>query len=156
MAQDSPEEVIRAFLDANVLFRAAQSRENASWGVFDLAGKQDDFAVMTTEYVFGEAEEHLQEKSPESLGEYHSLKPIVETCAAPPKAIDAIAKHLERLIRDEDDRPVLAGAIYARADWFLTLDDHHFGHLYGIEVYDVLITTPAQGLHRFRRLAGMI
>jgi predicted nucleic acid-binding protein len=149
MAEGSPEEVIRAFLDANVLFRAAQSRANASWGVFDLAEKQDDFAVMTTEYVFGEAEEHLQEKSPKSLGEYHSLKSILETCHEPP---ETLAEHLERLIRDEDDRPVLAGAIYARADWLLTLDDKHFGHLYGIEVYDVLITTPAQGLHRFRQL----
>jgi predicted nucleic acid-binding protein len=149
--------VIRAFLDANVLFRAAaRSGENASWGVFDLAESRDDFTVMTTEYVFGEAEEHLQEKSPESLEEYASLKPILETCPEPPDAIDAIAKHLERLIGDEDDRPVLAGAIYARADCFLTLDDHDFGHLYGIKVYDVLITTPAQGLHRFRRLAGML
>jgi predicted nucleic acid-binding protein len=156
MAQESPEEVIRAFLDANVLFRAAQSRENASWGVFDLAEKLDDFAVMTTEYVFGEAEEHLHDKAPESLDEYASLKAALETCPEPPDAIDAIAKHLERLIRDEDDRPVLAGAIYAKADWFLTLDDGHFGHLYGIQVYDVLITTPAQGLHRFRRLAGMV
>ena len=71
--------MIRAFLDANVLFRAAQSRagqarKNASWGVFDLAEKQDNFAMMTTEYVFDEAEEHLQEKSPGSLGEYHSLQ----------------------------------------------------------------------------------
>jgi predicted nucleic acid-binding protein len=143
--------VIRAFLDANVLFRAARSpsRENASWGVIELAQSRDDFAVLTTEYVFGEAEEHLQEKSPASLGQYDSLKPIVEMSPEPP---DALTQHLRRLVRDEKDRPILAGAIYAKADWLLTWDYDHFGHLYGIKVYDVLITTPAQGLHRFRQL----
>jgi hypothetical protein len=145
--------VIRAFLDANVLFRAARSRsrENASWGVIELAESRDDFAVMTTEYVFAEAEEHLQEKSPASLGEYAILKPILETSPEPPAAL---ARHLRRLIGDEKDRPVLAGAIYVKADWLLTWDYKDFGHLFGIEVYDVLITTPAQGLHRFRQLAA--
>jgi predicted nucleic acid-binding protein len=150
MAPSAKGEVIRAFLDANVLFRAAQSRENASWGVIELADVRDDFTVMTTEYVFGEAEEHLQEKSPASLGEYAGLKPLVETCSEAP---EELAYHLRRLIRDEDDWPVLAGAIYAQADWLVTLDYKHFGHLFGLRVYDVLITTPPQGLHRFRRLA---
>jgi predicted nucleic acid-binding protein len=145
--------MIRAFLDANVLFRAARSRKNASWGAFDLALSRDDFAVMTNEYVLGEAKKHLREKFPESLAEYHSLTPILETHKEPQ---DAIAEHLKRVISDEDDLPVLAGAVYAGADCLMTLDEHHFGHLYGITVYDVLITTPAQGLHRFRRLAGML
>ncbi len=142
--------MIRAFLDANVLFRAASSRENASWGVIGLANVRDDFAVMTTEYVFNEAETKLREKVPALLGAYASLRPMVETCTEPP---EPLVVHLERLIRDEKDRPVLAGAIYAGADWLLTWDDVHFGHLYGIQVYDVLVTTPAQGLHRFRRAA---
>ena len=150
MAKGPIREVIRAFLDANVLFRAARSRENASWGIIELAGSRDDFAVMTTEYVFGEAEKYLREKARASLGEYASLKPKLETCPEPP---DALAQHLRRLIPDEKDWPVLAGAIYAKADWLLTFDYQDFGHLFGITVYDVFITTPPQGLHRFRQLA---
>jgi predicted nucleic acid-binding protein len=141
--------VIRAFLDANVLFRAAHSRAGASWGVIELAGRRNDFRVITTEYVFNETESKLQEKSPASLGEYATIRPLLETCPDPP---DALTQHLERLIRDKKDRPVLSGAIYAKADFLLTLDDRDFGPLYGIRVYDVLITSPAQGLHRFRQL----
>ncbi len=145
--------MIRAFLDANVLFRAAYSRrssEAASWAIIELAGIRNDLTVMATEHVFNEAEVRLQEKSPASLGEYASIKPLLETCPDPP---DPLTQHLERLIRDEKDRPVLSGAIYAKADFLLTLDDRDFGHLYGIKVYDVLISTPAQGLHRIRQLA---
>ena len=149
MAQGPIGGVIRAFLDANVLFTASCSRGGASWGVIELSAARDDLTVMTTEYVFEEAEAKLLEKFPESLDEYTSLKPLVQSSPEPP---DALAEHLERLIRDEKDLPVLAGAIYARADWFLTKDAHHFGHLYGIRVYDVLITSPPQALHRFRQL----
>ena len=74
---------------------------------------------------------------------------MFETCPEPP---DALTQHLRRLIQDENDWPILAGAIFAKADWLLTKDGKDFGHLYGVRVYDVLITTPAQGLHRFRQL----
>lgn len=144
--------MIRAFLDANVLFRAAHSRRSsdaASWAIIELAGVRSDLAVMATEHVFSEAKDKLQEKSPASLDEYDSIRLLLETCPDPP---EPLTRHLERLVRDEKDRPVLSGAIYARADLLLTLDDHHFGHLYGIKVYDVLVATPAQGLHRIRQL----
>jgi predicted nucleic acid-binding protein len=141
---------MRAFLDANVLFIAAQSRGGASWGVIELAEARDDFTVMATAYAFDEAERKLHEKAPASLGEYDRLIRVLETCSEPPAAL---AQHLERVIQDEGDRSILAGAVYAKADWLLTKDDKHFGHLYGIKVYGVLITTPAQGLHCFRQLA---
>ena len=47
----------------------------------------------------------------------------------------------------------LAGAISAKADWLLTKDGKHFGHLYGIRVYDVLVSAPGCGLYLFRQLA---
>ena len=145
--------MIRTFLDANVLFTAAQSRGGASWGVIELAGKRDDLTVMTTEYAIKEAEGNLREKSPASLGDFNSLKPLLETCSEPP---EVLTEHVKWLIKDEDDRPILAGAISARADWLLTKNGKHFGHLYGIEVYDVLITTPAAGLYRYWQLQGML
>jgi predicted nucleic acid-binding protein len=142
--------VIRAFLDANVLFTAAYSRRGSSWVIIQEARVQDNLVVTTTERVFDEAEENLQEKAPASLSEYASLKPILETCPEPP---EALAEHLSSVVLYPKDRPVLAGAIFAEADWLLTWDDDHFGHLYGIRVYDVLVSDPGQGLHLFSQLA---
>ncbi len=141
--------MIRAFLDANVLFTAAYSRAGSSWAIIQEARVQDDLVVMTTEYVFDEAENKLQEKFPASLGEYASLKPILETC---PEPSGALVEHLSSVIRYPKDRPVLAGAISAKADWLLTWDDNHFGHLYGIRVYDVLVSDPGSGLYMLRQL----
>jgi predicted nucleic acid-binding protein len=143
--------VIRAFLDANVLFTAACSHTGSSWAIIQEARVNDNLVVMTTDRVFGEAEENLQEKAPASLDEYALLKPILWRC---PEPSDALAEHLSSVIRYPKDRPVLAGAISAKADWLLTWDDDHFGHLYGIRVYDVLVSNPGSGLHMFRHLAG--
>lgn len=145
--------MIRAFLDANVLFNAAHSRGGMSWRVIRLAGERDDLTVMTTEYAFNEAERKLREKSPASLGEYNGLKPLLEMCPEPP---EVLKKHMRWLIKDEKDWPILAGAISAEADWLLTKDGDDFGHLFGIEVYDVFITTPAAGVHRFWQLVRML
>ena len=145
--------VIRAFLDANVLFSAAQSRGGMSWRAVELAGIRDDLSVITTEYALDEAERHLREKDPASLGEYEHLTTLVETCPAPP---GPLTRHVRWLVKDEKDWPILAGAISAEADWLLTKDGKHFGHLYGVQVYDVFITTPAAGLHRFGQRAGVL
>ena len=140
--------MIRAFLDANVLFAAACSRRGSSWVVIQESRVQDDLVVMSTDYVFDETERKLREKSPASLDEFADLRSLVETCAEPS---DALIQHLVQLVQDENDRPVLAGAISAEADWLLTWDDADFGHLYGIRVYDVLVSDPGSGLHMYRR-----
>ena len=142
--------MIRAFLDANVLFTAARSREGSSWAFIQETTVNDNLIVMATDYTFGEAERRLQEKSPSSLDEYARLKPLLWRCPDPP---GGLVEHLRRLIRDEKDRPVLAGAISAQADWLLTWDYEDFGHLFGIRVYDVLVSDPGSGLHMFRQLA---
>ena len=117
-----------------------------------MAGRRDDLIVMTTEYAFDEAERKLLKKSPESLGAFASLKPLLEMCPAPPSDL---VRHVRWLIRDEKDRPIMAGAISAEADWLLTKDGNDFGHIYGVEVYGTLVTTPATGLYRFRQREGM-
>jgi predicted nucleic acid-binding protein len=124
-----------------------------SWRAVELAGIRDDLSVITTQYALDEAERKLQQKDPDSLGEYGHLTTLVETCPAPDPRL---TRHVRWLVRDEDDWPILAGAISAEADWLLTKDGKHFGHLYGISVYDVFVTTPAAGLHRFGQLQGVL
>ena len=46
----------------------------------------------------------------------------------------------------EKDRPILAAAIAASADYLVTGDKSHFGHLYGTRVSGVCVFTPADFL----------
>jgi predicted nucleic acid-binding protein len=50
----------------------------------------------------------------------------------------------------EKDRPVLAGAIQAKADHLVTGDKKHFGPLYGKTVRGVRITAPSELLALLR------
>ena len=45
---------------------------------------------------------------------------------------------------DPKDQPTLLTAIHGRADYLLTGDARHFGHLYGKRIEGVLVLRPAQ------------
>jgi predicted nucleic acid-binding protein len=45
---------------------------------------------------------------------------------------------------DSKDRPILLAAIYGKADYLLTGDGRHFGHLYGTRVECVMVLRPAE------------
>ena len=49
---------------------------------------------------------------------------------------------------DSKDRPILLAAIRGKADYLLTGDGHHFGHLYGKLVEGVMMLRPAQYFER--------
>lgn len=51
----------------------------------------------------------------------------------------------------EKDRPVLAGAIEAKADQLVSGDKSHFGHLYGQKICGLRITAPSDLLDVLRR-----
>jgi uncharacterized protein len=44
---------------------------------------------------------------------------------------------------DPKDRPILLAAIHGKADYLLTGDASHFGHLYGKRIEGVLVLRPA-------------
>ena len=52
---------------------------------------------------------------------------------------------------DPKDQPVLLAAIHREADYLLTGDARHFGHLYGKRIEGVLVLRPAQYFERRRR-----
>ena len=45
---------------------------------------------------------------------------------------------------DSKDRPILLAAICGKADYLLTGDGRHFGHLYGTRVEGVMVLRPAE------------
>jgi hypothetical protein len=79
-------------------------------------------------------------------------------------AVFARPPHFDR-IRSHAKPPVIAGdyparpegpadfvgPIHARADYLLTGDARHFGHLYGKRIEGLLILRPAQYFERRRR-----
>jgi hypothetical protein len=49
---------------------------------------------------------------------------------------------------DSKDRPILLAAIRGKADYLLTGDGRHFGHLYGKLVEGVMVLRPVQYFER--------
>lgn len=52
---------------------------------------------------------------------------------------------------DAKDQPILLAAIHAKADYLVTGDGRHFGHLYGKRVDGVMVLRPAQYFERRRQ-----
>jgi hypothetical protein len=52
---------------------------------------------------------------------------------------------------DSKDRPILLAAIHGKADFLLTGNGRHFGHLYGKRLEGVTVLRPAQYFARRRR-----
>jgi predicted nucleic acid-binding protein len=57
----------------------------------------------------------------------------------------------ETIRLDPKDQPILLAAIHGRADYLLTGDARHFGHLYGKRIRGVLVLRPRQYFERRRR-----
>ena len=57
----------------------------------------------------------------------------------------------ETIRLDPKDQPIVLAAIHARADYLLTGDARHFGHLYGKRIEGVLVLRPAAYFERRRR-----
>jgi predicted nucleic acid-binding protein len=119
---------MRVFLDANLIFSAAQTGSPSRQLIEALAGH----ATLTTHpAVWHEAERNLQTKRPDWLPGLASLRALLQfhAGAAPCPNVGLPAK----------DQPVLAAAIAARADRLVTGDRAHFGPLFGQTIQGVRI-----------------
>lgn len=143
--------MIRAFLDANVLFTAARSEIGASRRIIELAQVLPGIDLLITEYALGEAERNLKKKSVQSLPKFHALKPNIKVCPKPSAELEARVSESAPL-DPRKDLPILAGAVSAGVDWLVTLDDKHFKHLRGKTVHGVLVLEPRHALSLIRHL----
>jgi predicted nucleic acid-binding protein len=144
----------RVFLDANVIFAAADSSTGAAHVLVRLAKQEDsDITLLATPYTIDEAERNIQREHPAALDSFYDVREHISVGLEPSE--DFVASLNARLPTGiglpNKDLPVLGGAIVAGADWLLTHDEDHFGPLYGRTIESVEIMRPGTALRRLRR-----
>lgn len=113
----------RVFLDANVYFSGCLSKTGASFFILELArhGKTE---LAASKLVLREADRNLRKKAPAAaLKIFRKFLQDVRIRIVRPSE-DAL-KAYEGTV-DPKDVPVIAAAVSAGADYFLTLDRKHF------------------------------
>jgi predicted nucleic acid-binding protein len=132
--------LVRAFLDANVLFSAAY-RPDAGLRKLWTLRKVD---LVTSRYAAEEALRNLEDQ--EQVQRLDALLRTVEIVDATP----AERPFAELLKLADKDRPILLAAIESRSTHLLTGDFKHFGPYYGQTIEGVLILPPSDFFHRFK------
>lgn len=122
---------MRVFLDANVIFSASNSTSAIAQLIALLADKG---VLVTSDAALLEAQKNLFLKRPQWMAAYSHLSArlvkVPTVNAVIPVALDA------------KDAPLLASAIHAGCDYFVTGDKKDFAHLYnqrpgGVEIITV-------------------
>lgn len=128
------------FLDANVLISAAW-KEGAEVA---LLWRFERVRLITSGYVLGEVQRNLHQAS--QIERLRTLMGSVQI-----HYFEDLPDILESLSLPTKDRPVLAGAVAARADHLVTGDKKHFGPFYGTRIHGVRITPPSELLAVLRQ-----
>ncbi len=140
--------MIRVFLDANVLYSAADSPEGLNAAIFKVAAKREDVELLANRYVWDEADINLMEKRL-SRARVALKKLVTQELTIEPNAPLSLTQRLKPLVpNDPADAPVLAGAVSAKADWLITSNRKDFEHLYETTVNGVLVLRPKQAFDR--------
>ena len=132
---------MRVYLDANILFSVAKS-DGAVRALLRLLVERGHECCADA-YVEAEARRNLVAKGPEAVHVFDALLARLRVAAAAPLA----AEPADVAWLPEQDRPVLAAAIYLRCDALVTGDRTHFGAGCGRAFGGVAIHSP-------RSLAG--
>ena len=122
------------FLDANILFAAAY-RENAG---LTCLWKLKDVDLVTSDYAYEEALRNLAEAA-----QHRRLNQLMKRVARVAEKVEAFSLPAGLSLADKD-RPILGAAMAAGATHLLTLDERHFGRLYGIVCGGMLILHPRE------------
>lgn len=140
----------RIFLDANVLFSAAYLENSGLGRLWHL----EDAELLSSAYAVEEARLNLALDRPPALARLERLTPKLALINPPadlklPAGVHQLGASSVQL--DSKDRPILLAAIHGKADFLLTGDGRHFGHLYGRRVEGVMVLRPAQYFARRAR-----
>jgi len=138
----------RVFLDTSVVFAAVLSPTGGARKLFHLGGA-GLMQLVVGPTVLRECQRVIQRKNPTTLPDLAQLlaSGLVETSHAPTqKQISAAEVHVQYT----PDAHVLAEAILAKPDWFVTHDKEHFlKHRSRIDL-PFEIGTPGDVLQRFK------
>jgi putative PIN family toxin of toxin-antitoxin system len=140
--------MIRAFVDADVLFSASYSSAGASREIIRLA-LRGHVQLIISDDVLDEAERNLASKYPETVEVFEQTIDSVpfEKVSASPEQVQKAAKYTR-----SKDAHVVAAAIEAKADFLVSLDKRH---LVGVPEVSkrsgIEIVFPADLLEEIRR-----
>jgi predicted nucleic acid-binding protein len=138
----------RVFLDTSVVIAAVLSPTGGARKLF-LLGEAGLMQLVVGPTVLRECQEVVQRKVPTSLPDLAQLlaNGSLETSQAPTsKQVDAARAHVQY----SPDAHVLAEAILAKPDWFVTHDKEHFlKHRSRIDL-PFEIGTPGDVLQRYK------
>jgi predicted nucleic acid-binding protein len=131
--------VDRVFLDANVLFSAAYMESSGLARLWQLA----DAELLSSDYAIEEARRNLAPDREPALARLSRLTATLTIVNLPQNPKQSLNVRI-----DAKDRPILLAAIRGKADYLLTGDGRHFGHLYGKRIEGVMVLRPAQYFER--------
>lgn len=103
----------------------------------------DDVDLLSSDYAVEEARRNLALERAPALARLKRLTAALTIVNSP-----QILKLPLNVRLDSKDRPILLAAICAKADYLLTGDGRHFGHLYGKRIEGVMVLRPAQYFER--------
>jgi putative PIN family toxin of toxin-antitoxin system len=136
-----PEPKLRVFLDSNVIFSGLYSAGGAP-GIILERFIEGRLMVVVSQQVLDEVIRTIKDKLPEALPALRKL--LVN---APPEIRkDPIPEEVKRWsgLLDVGDAAVLAAAVAAQPDYFVTGDRHFIDNPEIAEKADLQIVTPAQ------------
>ena len=133
---------MRFFLDANVLFSAAQSVDGRARGLFAMAEK-GRCSLVASAHAIGEARRNLLMKAPFAARDFEDLLGNVQVVGEGGPGLFAWAAGHGL---PENDAAILSAAAGADADFLVTGDRRHFGHLFGVSVGGIRVVTLRDAL----------
>lgn len=138
----------RIFVDANVLIAGADSRSGASNAVLQMA-EIGLYTLVVSRLVLDEAERNLRKKLPRSLSNFaRQMMQIPFEIIAPP-SVEEVARW--QTIIEAKDAPILATAVSAQVDRFLTLNTKDFTLEVAAQT-ELRIMTPGEFVQEIRGL----
>jgi predicted nucleic acid-binding protein len=121
---------MRIFLDANVLFSAANAKSNIA-RLIDIVCQ--DHVAVSCDLAVEEAHRNIKLKRPTWGSEFLVLRDRLEIVAA---SLFDISFEIEA-----KDKPIICSAIASRSELLVTGDRHHFGHLYDLCIEGVTVVS---------------
>jgi predicted nucleic acid-binding protein len=135
-----PHRVISLFLDANILISAAWKDDTEISHIWRFAG----IRLLTSQYVMGEVQRNLLR-----IDQIERLRKLIRSVHI--LQIDDDLDLPEAHLLPIKDRPVLAGAVQARADYLVSGDKKHFTPLFGSTIRSVRVISPPELLAALRK-----
>ena len=121
---------MRVFLDANVLFSAADGQSATRQLLNEVLERAE---VVTNPHAFEEARRNLQIKRPQHLDGLVAIQRRITTTTAFDNRI--------QVQLTQEDLPVVAGAVGSGCSHLWTSDRRHFGRYYGKEIGGVRVVS---------------